>query len=51
MTLKLLAVVLPAWSVALQLTVVLPTVNVVPEAGVQVTGTVTSTRSVAVGKV
>src|SRR5262245_51595811 len=47
-TTNVLVVVLPAASVAVQVTVVLPGAKVEPEAGEQVTGTVPSTLSVAV---
>src|SRR5690242_4033570 len=40
---------LPAWSVAVQVTSVVPIANVLPDAGVHTTGTLPSTRSVAVG--
>ena len=48
-TVKRLVAVFPAWSVAVQLTAVEPIGKVEPGAGVQITGTVTSTMSVAVG--
>ncbi len=41
--------VLPAWSVALQVTAELPSAKVLPVAGVHVAPSVPSTRSVAVG--
>jgi hypothetical protein len=41
--------VLPRASLAVQVTGVVPTAKVEPEAGVQVTGTLPETRSVAVG--
>ena len=46
---KLLEPMLPAASVAEQSTVAVPRANVLPEAGVQVTATLTSTMSLAVG--
>jgi hypothetical protein len=47
-TVKLLLVVLPALSVAVQVTVVLPRAKVAPEAGEQLGVTAPSTKSVAV---
>ena len=47
-TVKVLVPVLPAASVAEQVTVVVPSANFVPEAGMQLALTVPSTRSVAV---
>src|SRR5438034_1490374 len=46
-TLKLAVVLLPAWSVAVQDTVVVPIGNREPEAGLQFTATVPSTGSLA----
>ena len=48
-TVKLLVPMLPAVSVAEQLTVAVPRAKTLPEAGVQVTGTLISTMSLAVG--
>ena len=48
-TVKLLAPVLPAASVAEQFTVVTPSAKTPPEAGVQFTATLPSTMSLAVG--
>ena len=48
-TVKLECALLPCASDAVQFTVVVPTGNVEPEVGVQPTGSVPSTRSVAVG--
>ena len=50
-TLKLLLAVLPAASAAEQLTAVLPSEKVLPEAGVQLTATLPLTGSAAVGGV
>jgi hypothetical protein len=47
-TLKVPEVVLLVLSVAVQVTLVLPTGKLLPEAGVQLTGCAPSTRSVAV---
>jgi hypothetical protein len=46
-TAKLAAPVLPCVSVAVHVTVVVPMANVLPDAGVHVTGSVPSTRSIA----
>jgi hypothetical protein len=48
---KLLLALLPAESVAAQLTVVMPSGKVFPEVGAQLTGAVPLTASIAVGMV
>ena len=49
-TLNVVLTVLPESSVAVQVTLVLPSLNTVPDAGTHVTSTESSTESVAVGE-
>ena len=50
-TVNVRVVIMPELLVAVQVTVVVPSAKVEPEPGVQVTGTVPSLKSVAVGVV